>query len=597
MRKSIFLTSLIFTVLVVGGTGYSSVIYPQIAINQKLLDEAENKVVNLNRYDGRQLTELLQRIESMVGSSVKGLQSLYENPDSSVDFKSYYHNASISGGPPGLYWDTVRREAISYNATAYKIAPWAFNGTYEETYLNSAEKDDPLRHINADIKQTVEYGAKMGTLWQEILQIFPEINDISMGFANGVFTTYPWRTLEKTYDHTQSGWYPAAISGVKDIVIVVDRSGSMEGEKIETLRNTTKEIISDLGGKDRFNIISFADNVKAFKDRLVSLNDEVISQSDVFLDTMIPGGTTNILAAMTKALDILSSYGQPKHQKVVVFVTDGKATTGVTDTTSIVKEIAKSNGLANAELMMYGFGKDTDYPLLTQIANVTSGYSAWYNSSENITKFVPAYHDILAQKLPNLNPIWGSPHIEKTRLGQIITVSQPVYFENRLIGVMKIEVSLNFLKEAVSSKHDLPSEYEFITDSGGITVMHPETMKIAFENWTAENSRLDIETLEGGGNQLNTLMEKVKSGEMGSDTITRTDGDKYTYAINQLGNTGLLLGTVVKFTDLIPEEVIYKVDLIRISPTVLIPGIGIGLLSVIVVTIIVPYFIEEEKKK
>jgi len=596
MRKSIFLTSLILTVLVVGGTGYSSIIFPQIAINQKLLDEAKNQVVNLNHYDGKHLTELLQRIEAMVSSSVKGIQNLYENPDSSVDFNSYYHNASISGGPPGLHWDTVRREAISYNATAYKIAPWAFNGTYEETYLNSAERGDPLRHVNADIKQTVEYGAKMGLLWKEILRTFPEISDISMGFADGVFTTYPWRTLEKTYDHTQSSWYPAAISGVKDIVIVVDRSGSMEGGKIEGLRNATKNIISDLGGKDRFNIVSFADNVKVFKNRLVTLNDEVISQSNVFLDTMIPGGTTNILAAMTKALDILSSYGQPKHQKVVIFVTDGKATTGVTDTTSIVEEIAKSNGLANAELMMYGYGKDADYPLLTQIANVTSGYSAWYNSTENITKFVPAYHDILAQKLPNLNPIWGSPHVEKTRQGQVITVSQPVYFGARFLGVMKAEISLNFLKEA-GSIHDLPSEYEFITDSGGITVMHPQTMKIAFENWTAENSRLDIETLEGGGNQFKTLMESAKSGELAYDTITRTDGTKYTYAINQLGDTGLLLGTVVKFTDLIPEEVTYKVNLIRISPTVLIPGMAIGLLSVIVVTIIVPYFIEEEKKK
>ncbi len=596
MRKRILLTSFILTGLIVGGLGYYSVIFPQIAVNSTIIDEAESEVWRLNNYAALETTSQLNRLEGVLTSSVNALRSVYDNEEYLGDPVTYYNNVNISGGPPGLYLDTERNEFISYNASAYKFAPWAFNESYQETYLTQLETDDPLLHVSDDVRDTVTIGASLDPLWKDLFASNPDVKQVTMGFANGVVTTYPFRIIDKEYDHTQTSWYPAAISGVKDVVVVLDRSGSMEGGKLEALKNSTKEIIQDLGGSDRFSIVAFSDTVKTFRPNLVTINDEIIAQSNEFLDTIIPGGTTDILAGMNTALEILATYGNPKHQKVVVFVTDGEASTGITDKDLIVEEIGRANGLANAELMMYAIGQDADYDLLTSIANVTNGYTAWYNSTENFTKNVPLYHSVLAEVKPNENPVWSTPYFGKVSKGQLMTVSQPVYYRGEFKGVMQIELSLNFLVNNVKQAENFPSEYRFVIDSGGITVMHPQTLSIPIDDWTEENSRLDIETLEEGGEKFSSILSEAKFGISTYTTVTNDRGEDLTYALAPLGATSLILATVVSFNDLLPPDIDTKVEFISISPIVLAPALGASILTIAIVTVVAPFVLEEEKK-
>jgi Ca-activated chloride channel family protein len=170
----------------------------------------------------------------------------------------------------------------------------------------------------------------------------------------------------------------------KTVVFVVDKSGSMSGEKIEQARNALKFVLQRLREGDLFNIITYDDRVEQFKPELQRYNDKTKAEALGFAESIYAGGSTNIEGALTTALKQLKDSDRPNY---VLFLTDGLPTAGETNEAKIV-EAAKSNNRVRARIIAFGVGYDVNSRLLDKLVRENFGQSEYVRPNEDIEERV-----------------------------------------------------------------------------------------------------------------------------------------------------------------------------------------------------------------
>jgi Ca-activated chloride channel family protein len=163
----------------------------------------------------------------------------------------------------------------------------------------------------------------------------------------------------------------------RDIVVVLDRSGSMYGEKIKQARAAAGAILDDLGAEDRFGLVAFSDNAASFADALRPVS--AVDDAKTWIAGLEDTGGTNIAAALTEAMGLLSG----DRPATVVFLTDGLPTVGIDHTDGIVAA-AVSAAPANVQLFAFGVGFDVDAVLLDALSSRFTGSSHYVTPDERI---------------------------------------------------------------------------------------------------------------------------------------------------------------------------------------------------------------------
>ena len=156
-----------------------------------------------------------------------------------------------------------------------------------------------------------------------------------------------------------------------DMVIVLDRSGSMNGRKISDARQAVSNLISRLTAKDRFALITYSDGVQ-----LVSNLKPVNSDHRQQLATLIAGvtanGSTNLGAGLQAGIDVLLSGAEIGNARKLVLISDGLANKGITDSTRLgaIAGLAVEKEFAVSTV---GVGNDFNEQLMTTIADRGAG--------------------------------------------------------------------------------------------------------------------------------------------------------------------------------------------------------------------------------
>jgi Ca-activated chloride channel family protein len=113
----------------------------------------------------------------------------------------------------------------------------------------------------------------------------------------------------------------------RDVVILIDRSGSMQGWKIVAARRAAARMVDSLGPRDRFNVLAFSTGVSTAAeltaDKLHDATDRNRFRAVEFLSKLEAEGGTEILPAMKKVVDHLAG-GHDDRDRVIVIVTDGQ---------------------------------------------------------------------------------------------------------------------------------------------------------------------------------------------------------------------------------------------------------------------------------
>ena len=191
----------------------------------------------------------------------------------------------------------------------------------------------------------------------------------------------------------------------RTLVLVVDTSGSMSGEKMTQARNAAAFVVSRLRAEDTFNVVAYDSVVKAFRPELQKGDADGRAAGLAFVDGLRAGGGTNVNDALVTALDMLpSANDRPTY---VVFLTDGQPTSGVTDEATIARNAAAANGAGDgdvkARVFSFGVGYDVNARLLDRLADGGRGVSAYVAPEEDVEAAVSElYGKIAAPVLTDL---------------------------------------------------------------------------------------------------------------------------------------------------------------------------------------------------
>jgi len=170
----------------------------------------------------------------------------------------------------------------------------------------------------------------------------------------------------------------------KDIVFVFDTSGSMQGEKIEQSKKALRFCLNSLNENDRFNLITFATDVQALSpNNLLEASKANITKALAAVDQIEATGGTNIDGAMRAALGSDWVPGSAR-AKMVVFMTDGLPTVGVTDPQAILQEMQTSTQKNKVRVFNFGVGNDVNTHLLDKIALDADGVSTYVTPREDL---------------------------------------------------------------------------------------------------------------------------------------------------------------------------------------------------------------------
>jgi len=171
----------------------------------------------------------------------------------------------------------------------------------------------------------------------------------------------------------------------KDVILVLDRSGSMEGEKFQQAQDALSYILKHLNPEDRFNLISFSTSVETYNNSMQPVED--LDSALDWVDRLSAAGSTDINRALLEASE-LSDGERPTY---LIFLTDGLPTEGVVDSVDIIKNMA-SVALDNLRLFAFGVGYDVDTFLLDSLAEGHHGTSTYVFPGEPIDEVLSTFY-------------------------------------------------------------------------------------------------------------------------------------------------------------------------------------------------------------
>jgi Ca-activated chloride channel family protein len=185
----------------------------------------------------------------------------------------------------------------------------------------------------------------------------------------------------------------------KDIVFVIDRSGSMGGEKMEQAKEALQFILRQLGEKDRFSIVDFDDVVGGLAFDLLPVSGRSIQEASWYVDQLYARNDTDIESALTTGLEVLAGSEEREAAKVVVFLTDGLPTAGVTDEGLIAQSVRRANDGVGASIHVFGVGYDVNTHLLDQLAAENHGAVVYVEPGQSLERALTEFYSQIAHPL------------------------------------------------------------------------------------------------------------------------------------------------------------------------------------------------------
>jgi Ca-activated chloride channel homolog len=171
----------------------------------------------------------------------------------------------------------------------------------------------------------------------------------------------------------------------KDVILVLDKSGSMDGEKFKQAQEALRYILNNLNSEDRFNIIPFSTGTERYASGLVPASEA--GQASAWVDRLHAEGSTDINRALLEAA-LLADAVRPTY---VIFLTDGLPTTGEVDSQKILDNLIES-APKNMRLFSFGVGYDVDTFLLDSLSESHRGVSTYVIPGERLDEVLSDFY-------------------------------------------------------------------------------------------------------------------------------------------------------------------------------------------------------------
>lgn len=260
---------------------------------------------------------------------------------------------------------------------------------------------------------------------------------------------------------------PDIVTNPTDIVLVLDRSGSMTGDALENMKNGAKKFVDiieestdgnidgEIGNGSKIGIVSFSDYATQDSQLITSVNDLKIA-----IDQLQAGGNTNHLDAFVKANDLFDAQSQNK--KIIVMFTDGVTTAG--GDANAAATIAKNQGTIIYCIGLLGRGGVNEVSLKDWSSDPDSAYVLIAPSDEEL-------EEIFEELAKNISKPGASNIVVRDRVSQcfkIVSVFTPTKGTAMLLNPKELEWKMDELGSLNSEGASLEFEVQHIGPCSGL---------------------------------------------------------------------------------------------------------------------------------
>jgi Ca-activated chloride channel family protein len=205
----------------------------------------------------------------------------------------------------------------------------------------------------------------------------------------------------------------------KNVVFVLDRSGSMDGKKFSQAKEAINFILERLSDEDNFNLVAYSTNVQSWQPELTEMNPTNRKDAKNYLNNLRSGGNTNISKALETSFKMLTQ-GKPTY---LLFMTDGQPTVGITDELELSGLSESLNQKLKARLFSFGVGFDVNARLLDRLSGQAGGTSVFVNEEETIEDKVSTFFSKMT------SPVLTDPELSSSlAITEVIPAALPDIF-------------------------------------------------------------------------------------------------------------------------------------------------------------------------
>lgn len=292
----------------------------------------------------------------------------------------------------------------------------------------------------------------------------------------------------------------------KVFTLIVDRSGSMSGDKIKQARDAALFIVENLNEGDLFNIIDFSTEVEDFRRSHVAYTPENESAALGYITNFQATGGTNISGAFETAIPQFS-VANDSTANIIIFFTDGMPTVGLTQPQDILDKVSTLVNQNETEVMIFtfGIGNDTNRQLLTLLATENNGLAEFLGNDE------------LEERITNFYLTIRNPVLLNTQMSfspEIVNETYPVDLPNLYIGrqliisgryTEAVPVTVSLAGEAFGKD----VEYQYVMNLSDSTVEKNKFLTKIWAKLKIEELLIQYYSLDENDPMLENLREEI----------------------------------------------------------------------------------------
>uniref|UniRef100_A0A3Q1G814 Calcium channel, voltage-dependent, alpha 2/delta subunit 1a n=1 Tax=Acanthochromis polyacanthus TaxID=80966 RepID=A0A3Q1G814_9TELE len=338
------------------------------------------------------------------------------------------------------------------------------------------------------------------------------------------------------YDVRRRPWYIQGAASPKDMLILVDASGSVSGLTLKLIRTSVNKMLETLSDDDYVNVVYFNDKATyaACFQNLVQANVRNKKILKDAVQNITAKGITNYTGGFELAFGQLAqmNVSRANCNKIIMLFTDGGE--------ERAEEIFRKYNSKQVRIFTFSVGKHNyDKGPIQWMACANKGYYYEIPSIGAIRLNTQEYLDVLGRPMVKADQKakqvqWTNVYMDALELGLVITGTLPVFnktktgskSQNQLIlGVMAIDVSLEDIKRLTPRFTFGPNGYYFAIDPNGYVLLHPNLQPPFHEPVTLDF--LDAELENEIKVEIRKNMIDGRTGNYNISTLVKSQDERY----------------------------------------------------------------------
>uniref|UniRef100_A0A8C1XJE5 Calcium channel, voltage-dependent, alpha 2/delta subunit 4b n=1 Tax=Cyprinus carpio TaxID=7962 RepID=A0A8C1XJE5_CYPCA len=521
--------------------------YSGAALLQKKLKDVE-PIIRIEDVDGARLVlDFAEEIERMLGSKMKSVKRLADTAEDADLYHEY--NASLQFD----YFNALLVNTMDEEGNFIELGgefPLEENEHFNKLSVNTLMSDIqvPTNVYNKDpnILNGVYMSEALNDIFINNFQKDPTLTWQYFGSSSGFFRLYPgikWTPDANgvvSFDCRNRNWYIQAATSPKDIVIVVDVSGSMKGLKMTIAKHTINTILDTLGENDFVNVIAYTDYVRyvepCFKGTLVQADLDNREHFKLLIEELHVKGEAKVKKAMKESFRILGSLCN----QAIMLITDG----AMEDFQSVFEEFNWPD--KKVRVFTYLIGRDMTFSENVKwIACNNKGYYTHISTLADVQENVMEYLHVLSRPMVinhDHDIIWTEAYMDSVVTHSLLlmtSVAMPVFSKKKetlshgiLLGVVGTDVPLLEVMK-LAPRYKLGAHgYAFLITNNGYILAHPDLRPLYSDGKKLKPkpnyNSVDLSEAEWEDTEdsLRTAMVKGETGTLSLDVRAAVDKGK-----------------------------------------------------------------------